>query len=83
MESERKKFVILPEEMWEHIFSKMVTPNGVHIGVNESKPIRDIATSDLLNCSRVCEDFARILKITETTWIFKEVRALLPFNASK
>lgn len=73
MDLGREALLILPEEIWEHIFSNMITPNGVHIKTDESKPICDIAGSDLLSCSRVCKDFERVLRKTETIWLFKEV----------
>lgn len=75
MSSEREALRILPEEMWNHIFSTFISSDGVHReGVDNDKPVDEIVSSDLLSSSRVCKTFARILQTNETTWLFKEVR---------
>lgn len=73
MDWEREALLIIPEEMWEHIFSYFNPLSGIKYRMPETKRVSEIATSDLLNCSRVCKDFARILGKEKTTWLFREV----------
>lgn len=65
---------IVPEEMWKAIFSHIYSPERGHSNWQQAgKPLNQLVGSDLLSCSRVCKDFERLLKPTETTWLFKEV----------
>lgn len=66
---------IVPEEMWEEIFSHCYSPIRGHPR-ETGKAMRELVTSDLLTLSRVCKDFERMLKPTETTWLFQEVHTL-------
>lgn len=62
----RSPLEILPEEMWQEIFSHRHS-------CERDQTQNQLVGSDLLSCSRVCKDFERLLRSSETTWLFAEV----------